>query len=446
MAAVVPMSAHGMGMTAPDSPISGAELIGGVEAPSDPECNWWWQRCGPLLATLLRESGGYTADQMSDHLRVFRDLVVPTFGPRTSKARVRPLLTLDGGPFEPSWNFQAGRSAIRYAWEPLWDDAGTDENPFTGAQMPAFLPLLRQAAGPGADTRWFEQAWDAWYVSGAEARVARRALPPHLARVPQVYLGFDMHGGRRALKSYHFPAVKHLATGRPTEDLAYDLIRRLEPGGEALWPAARRVRDYLAGRAAEGPGREIPVEMMAIDNVDPADGSARVKIYARTPSNSRATLRDGLTLGGAQTDGATMTAVAHAERFWHLMLDERDGVRDNQTKEPRNPRHHHVGIVFAFEIRQGDEHVDVKAHVPWAQHNATDMRAMQNFAGILRSLGWPEHAERYEAGVLETAKLPGRNYATQAGGLCYVSYSCTQKGGDYASSYFSPLVHADHGL
>ncbi|EJT79455.1 tryptophan dimethylallyltransferase 2 [Gaeumannomyces tritici R3-111a-1] len=204
---------------------------------------------------------------MSDHLRVFRNLV-----------------------------------------EPLWDGAGTDENPFTGAQMPAFLPLLRQAAGPDADTRWFEQAWDAWHVPGAKARTARRALPPHLARMPQVYLAFDLHGGRRALKSYHFPTTKHLATGRPTEDLAYDLSGTSSPAAR-LWP-----------------GRRMPVEMLAIDNVDPADGSVRVKIYARTPSNCKDALRDGLTLGGAQTDAATLAAVEHAERFWHLVLDDRGKV------------------------------------------------------------------------------------------------------------------------
>ncbi|KLU89514.1 tryptophan dimethylallyltransferase 2 [Magnaporthiopsis poae ATCC 64411] len=61
------------------------------------------QRCGLLLAMLLRESGAYTVDLMSDQLRL-------RFG--TTRARMR-----------------------------------TDSLP--GATMPPPLPLLKQAAGPG---------------------------------------------------------------------------------------------------------------------------------------------------------------------------------------------------------------------------------------------------------------------------------------------------------
>lgn len=100
-ATAVPVSAHEVSVAAADSPVSGSELIGGLELPSDLECNWWCLCCGPLLAALLHELGAYSPDQLLDHLRAFCDLVVPTFGPRTSKASIQPLLSPDGSPFEP---------------------------------------------------------------------------------------------------------------------------------------------------------------------------------------------------------------------------------------------------------------------------------------------------------------------------------------------------------
>src|SRR5687767_11783127 len=85
-----------------------------VKPPTNLNHRWWWDRTAPLLNSLLSSCGSYTEEQRAEHMRVFRDVVIPTFGLPTPQAKVKPLLSYDGSPFEPSWNFNNGESIIRY--------------------------------------------------------------------------------------------------------------------------------------------------------------------------------------------------------------------------------------------------------------------------------------------------------------------------------------------
>lgn len=371
--------------------------LAGLEPPSNPDHKWWWQRTAPLLATLLRSAGSYTPAQQTDHMRVYRDAVVPTYGPPTSQAGVQPLLTMDGSPFEPSWNFQNDGTVIRYSFEPLLPN-DDPTNPFPGDKIATLLPLLRYVA-PGADTRWFEQVWDQWFVSDREeVAKAKAALPPHKARVPQIFLAYDMKAGDRVMKVYLFPILKHLATGLSTEELTWKAIRNLKPGGERFDKPVAKLSKFLASYK-----ERMPVEMIAIDCIDPA--KARIKVYARTKTNSKATIRDVCTLGGEQRDESTMTGVEHLVKIWHLLMDEPSGLQEEQSKPPRYPQDHHLGICFVFELRPDQDRVEVKAHLPWAQTNSKDIRTIANFTEALESLGYNEHAARYARGALATANL-----------------------------------------
>lgn len=374
-----------------------AGKIGGLDRPSHPDHDWWWQRTAPLLATLLRSAGSYTADQQLDHLRAYRDAVIPTYGPPTPLAKVQPLLTMDGSPFEPSWNFQNDGTLVRYSFEPLIPNSDP-QNPFPGDSLPTLLPLFRYVAS-GADTRWLEQVWQRWYLSDrAEVEKAKSQLPPHKARVPQIFLAFDMKGSQRIMKAYLFPVLKHLATGTSTNQLAWDAIRNLKPGGERFEMAIEKLSRFLSSYK-----ERIPVEMIAIDCIDPA--KARIKIYARTKTNSKATIRDCCTLGGTQTDDMTMRGIEHLHNIWHLIMDEPSGLAEDQSKPPRYPNDHHLGICFVFEMRPDQERVEVKCHLPWAQTNSKDIRTIANFTEALERLGYHDHAARYARGTLSIATL-----------------------------------------
>ncbi|KAI8293932.1 Indole prenyltransferase tdiB [Colletotrichum sp. SAR11_240] len=402
-----------------------------IDPPLNPKHRWWWDRCAPLLNTLLTNAEGYTPEEKVDHLRVFRDVVVPSFGLPTPKAKVRPLLTYDGSTFEPSWNFTKGDDGvIRYTFEPLGDSAGSDEDPFAGEIGAAMIPILSQVSS-GVDMRWYEQILRRWFVTPEEAAIARSRMPAFVKRVPQLFLAYDMKRSQRFLKAYFFPVLKHFALNVTTEKLVFDMIRDLQPCGDKLYKASEKLQKYLA--TCKEP---CPVEMMAIDCVDPH--KARVKVYARTTSNSKAVLADVLTLGGTQTDDATMKGVEYAEKVWHLLLDEPEGMAANQRKDARDMHNLHKGICFAFELKQNEERIDIKAHLPWGQTSRSDAQTIENFTQALQNVGWDESAEKFSRGAHETAKLPGRDYS-KPGGLSYVSYNYGTKG-LYMSSYFSPKV------
>ncbi|KAH8895193.1 aromatic prenyltransferase [Thozetella sp. PMI_491] len=381
--------------------------------PADPVHRWWWDRCAPLMVGLLQSSEAYTPEQQADHMHVFRDAVVPTFGPPTAEAGVIPLLTLDGSPFEPSWNFTNKGSVVRYTFEPLGPRAGTPSDPFAEEIVPSLIPMLERVSSD-VDLRWFKQIMDQWFIQGDSSLVkaAKEALPPHVKRIPQIFVAFDMKAEKRMMKAYLFPVLKHLATGETTENLTFDMIRGLQPGGNQLKAAADKLQKYLATSKVR-----CPVEMVAIDCIDPS--KARVKVYARANANSKAVLRDACTLGGTQTDEMSMKGLEMAEKVWHLLLDERGGMAEDQNKAPRNSQTIHKGVCFVFELKQGVERVDIKAHIPWCQTSASDLHTIANFTNALGALGWHDSASKYAKGTMETATL--------------------QKGA-YMSSYFSPMV------
>ncbi|EFQ32811.1 aromatic prenyltransferase [Colletotrichum graminicola M1.001] len=401
-----------------------------IDPPLNPEHRWWWDRCAPLLNSLLNSAESYTSEEKADHLRVFRDVVVPSFGTPTPRAKVRPLLTYDGSTFEPSWNFTKGNDGVvRYTFEPLGDTAGSEEDPFAGEIGRSLIPILSQVSSD-VDLQWYKQVVNEWFVTPEEAVAARQNMPPHIKRIPQLFLAYDMIRSKRMLKAYLFPVLKHFATGATTSDLVFDLIPKLQPFGDKLAMPARKLQKYLA--TCKEP---CLVEMMAIDCVDPS--KARVKVYARTTSNSKSVLADVFTLGGTQTDEATLKGVEAAEKVWHLLLDEPQGMAPDQRKDARDMKNLHKGICFAFELKQGVERIDIKAHLPWGQTARSDFQTIENFAQVLRNVGL-DSAEKFLKGALETAKLPGRDY-TKPGGLSYVSYNYNQNG-PYLSSYFSPKI------
>lgn len=371
--------------------------VQGVKPPVEDDHCYWWTRCAPLLATLLDSSGSYTPEHKAKHMRILRDVVIPTLGMPPPRAKVTPMLTIDGSPVEPSWNFQKDSNIVRYSFEPLWDNAGTPDNPFPGDLMPTLTPLLRYVSDD-ADLRWFNQIWDAWNVTGEEAQAAKAKLPPHKSRIPLVFFAFDLKGEKCSLKAYVFPILKHLATGLSTKQLVFDQIRSLQPYGDAFAVPAAKLERFMDTYAVG-----CTAEMIAVDCIDPS--KARFKVYGRVKSNSKSVIRDVMTLGGAQTDDISLKGVEQALKIWHLLLDEKDGLAYDQAKAPRDLQHQHIGICFVFELRPWEERIGVKAHTPWCQTNKSDLHAVGNFTEALSILGWDDHASRYARGAVRAAAL-----------------------------------------
>ncbi|KAK2056892.1 hypothetical protein LY76DRAFT_517418 [Colletotrichum caudatum] len=147
---------------------------------------------------------------------------------------------------------------------------------------------------------------------------------------------------------------------------------------------------------------------MAIDCIDPI--KARVEVYARTLSNSESVLADVFTLGGTQTDEATLKGVEAAEKICHRLLEEPQGIAPYQRKDSRDMENSHKGICFALELKRGVERINIKAHLPWGHgHGQTarigDAQTIENFPQELRSLYMDKSAEKFRKRALMTAEL-----------------------------------------
>jgi DMATS type aromatic prenyltransferase len=343
--------------------------------------DFWLRRCGETLDALLRKSGSYTFEQRLSHLRLLADTIIPSFGPQPSKATCKPLLTGDGSPFEPSWNItDSGASAIRFSFEPLGLQGGAANDPFAQKIVAAMLPHLRRVA-TGVDTRWFEQFMASFFLTDEETRVAQARLPPGV-RAPQSFLAFDLDGGKPVLKAYFFPILKHVATGRTNEAITFETIRSLSPGGANLTPAANAVETYLSSSQCP-----IPVEMIALDAIDPAAG-ARVKVYGRTESNAFEVVRHVCTLGGKIGDADTVEGLRILESVWHLLHNEPRPMDGSYSKPGKVKDTRHKGVCYGFELKPGAEFPEVKVYVPMWQYAESDTVIARNLAEIYQQRGW----------------------------------------------------------
>ncbi|KAF9871509.1 tryptophan dimethylallyltransferase [Colletotrichum karsti] len=388
---------------------------------------FWAIRCAESLDSLMKAAGSYTPAQRAAHLRLLSELVIPSLGPHPTNAPTKPLLTANGSPFEPSWNItDSGSSSIRFSFEPLGRHGGTPSDPFAQKMIPALLPAL-QMFGHGVDTRWFEQFASALFLDEFETKVALEKLGPD-HRAPTAFLAFDLDGAKAVFKTYFFPVLKHIATGASTESITFNAIRSLSPGGDRLAPAVNATEEYF--KNAPFP---IPVEMIALDCIDPAAG-ARAKVYARTQSNAFDVVRQVVTLGGQVKDETTLEGLEAMRSIWHLLHNEAEPYADDFNKQPKVMETLHKGICYGFELKPGSQWPEVKSYVPLWQYADNDAVIAANLAKAFKSRGWPV-AERYETDLPKCFPRSDLNRAT--GTHSYISFAFSKKKGAYLTMYYS---------
>ncbi|KAF6836986.1 tryptophan dimethylallyltransferase [Colletotrichum plurivorum] len=389
--------------------------------------DYWTIRCAETLDGLMRAAGSYTPAQRAAHLQLLAEIIVPSLGPNPAAAPTKPLLTADGSLFEPSWNItDSGSSSIRFSFEPLGRNGGTASDPFAQKIVHAILPALRMVSH-GVDMRWFEQFMSALFLNETETKAVLQKLPKG-TRAPTSFLAFDLDGFKAVFKAYFFPVLKHIATGASTESVTFNSIRSLSPGGELLKTSADATEEYL--KNAPFP---IPVEMIALDCIDPAAG-ARAKLYGRTQSNAFSVVRHVVTLGGQIDDDVTLEGLEILRSIWHLLHNESEPYSDDFDKQPKVRDTLHKGICYGFELKPGASWPEVKAYVPLWQYADSDAVVAANMAKAFRSRGW-SIAERYEKAMPRC--FPRSDLDGSTGTHSYVSFAFSKKKGAYLTIYYS---------
>jgi len=103
-----------------------------------------------------------------------------------------------------------------------------------------------------------------------------------------------------------------------------------------------------------------------------------------------------VTLGGRLEDETTLKGLEILREFWHLLLQEPEGIPDDDYNKPLNyPAVQ--SLYFSFEMRPGDAYPEVKTYLPTWNYQRNDQETVNNYEEVFRRCGqaWG-HEGRYK--------------------------------------------------
>ncbi|OAX84580.1 hypothetical protein ACJ72_01058 [Emergomyces africanus] len=404
-----------------------------IDESSAPDRNYsgfafWSKHCTPVLSSLLRNVGSYTADEQKYHLTFLERYIIPNMGPPPDITRPRSLLTPNGAPFETSINFNnAGKACVRFTFEPVMPERGSLSD----------TPIPRIAEAVKADLRWFKQFAAEYFPSEEESETIKDKMPPDTARIPQCFLAFDLDGGDIWMKAYFSPMMKHMATGVNSDEATVNLLKRLDPLGESFLPILSFIEKYQ-------PMCQRPplIQVVGIDCTDPSI-RARVKVYTNPRDNSFDAIYEHVTFGGRRTDEATLEGLSILREMWHLLINEpEEQINALFSKPVLDQKHEHRGVCCSWELQPGQGIPEVKVYVALFQYFPGDESSQETLEKIFEKRGWSWGVQGTYKSMVEQAcgddivsddiKRPTAH--------TYLSFNFSEKKGVYLTTYLAPFV------
>ena len=326
---------------------------------------FWTDHCVPPYASLLRSTGTYTEEQIDDHVKWFKEFIIPAIGPKP-KAGAAYLMAHTGSIIEISVNFSDNRNPIiRFIFQPM-DSIKSIPN------------------SVNADMSWFEQFAAVFCVPEADLPALKAKLPPQIASIPNCLLGFDLDKASRSMKAYFSPLYKHLLTGENTDKVIFDLMKSLRPAGQGFEPALKLLEDFRSAEQVRN------IDVVGFDCIKPEAG-ARIKLYTRLApgENTFAHVEHHLTLGGRLTDGLTLKEVELLRDIWHLLLDEPEGfAQRTSSKTETDLQSPHSGMMVSWEVQSGNPLPSPKLYVPRWTFTNSNKNIAEGYEKIFDKWGW----------------------------------------------------------
>lgn len=394
---------------------------------------YWWRTTAKVIADLL-EKTGYDINDQYLYLSFYYRYIIPSLGPRPvheGQAFWKSFLTDDFSPVEPSWNWDGGKSTIRFGVEPISAWAGTYVDPFNQLMVKEMMNNIAPVS-KGLDMEWFQKFEDELFIAPGDAGIILAQLPPG-EHMTQSFIAFDCEGGNATAKAYFFPILKSILTGRSSADVIYDAIGKLHTDSLSLLPSLAVLQDFIASFPPDNRPR---VEMAAIDCVEPS--KSRIKIYVRIPHTAMNKVCDAYTLGGRLTSPSVQTGVKVLKELWPLLLHVPEGLSDDDEL-PSNS-HRTAGTIFNFEIRPGGKFPEPKIYVPVKHYAKSDMAIAKGLSKFFALKGWNDAAQSYENDLAEV--FPAHDLENSLGTHTYVSYSYKKTTGVSMTMYYSPKIYS----
>ncbi|PKX89312.1 putative tryptophan dimethylallyltransferase [Aspergillus novofumigatus IBT 16806] len=384
----------------------------------------WWANTAPMFAKMLIKAN-YDVHRQYRFLCLHREFVIPALGPYPQPGkplRWKSMLTRFGLPFELSYNYS--KSLVRFAFEPIGEHAGADNDPFNtkaiGKVLQGFGTIL-----PGLNMEWYNRFAEELTISDDEAELARNTTVPFRT---QSIIAADMDpNGDILLKAYFYPRIKSVVTGKSKEKLIFDTVRRVDYDGELEGPLSA-LQEFLASRGS-GAGNAPIAHFCSCDLLRPPE--ARIKIYCYETELDYESLVSDWTLGGRRKEPQTAAGLELLRELWDLLriseghCDGPSGFHELGTSpEERLP------FIVNFSLSPGNPLPVPQIYFPVFGLN--DKSVANALEAFFQRVGWTNLAESYMLDLQEY--YPDENLEATKHLQAWVSFSL-KAGEPYISVY-----------
>ncbi|EAL94103.2 tryptophan dimethylallyltransferase fgaPT2 [Aspergillus fumigatus Af293] len=349
----------------------------------------WWHSTAPMFAKML-ETANYTTPCQYQYLITYKECVIPSLGcyPTNSAPRWLSILTRYGTPFELSLN--CSNSIVRYTFEPINQHTGTDKDPFNThaiwESLQHLLPLEKSI-----DLEWFRHFKHDLTLNSEES-----AFLAHNDRLvggtirTQNKLALDLKDGRFALKTYIYPALKAVVTGKTIHELVFGSVRRLAVREPRILPPLNMLEEYIRSRGSKSTASP---RLVSCDLTSPA--KSRIKIYLLEQMVSLEAMEDLWTLGGRRRDASTLEGLSLVRELWDL-IQLSPGLKSYPA--PYLPLgvipDERLPLMANFTLHQNDPVPEPQVY--FTTFGMNDMAVADALTTFFERRGWSEMARTYE--------------------------------------------------
>ncbi|KAF4628930.1 hypothetical protein G7Y89_g9222 [Cudoniella acicularis] len=416
------------------------------------DCDFWWQKTGPQLASLLLEAE-YSISQQYEALLFHFHTVVPRLGPRPillpSHAAPNPpkwksFMTDDFGPIEYSWKWDSGAKQstqvysgpdVRYGMEPIGRYAGTTLDPLNQASAKEMLYQLNMAV-PDIDLTWFLYLARVLFDPEETLEVQGEKKTEVTAVRTSTLFAFEFLRDRLSVKCYLIPRkpVHAKDTGSVDWNQFTTSIRNLSNLNDAQvktnnWRAFDDMLSYLSTNEA---GQRLSIFMIGFDCVKPS--KSRMKIYLRSYMTSFDSVVSIMTMGGKLT--GFEKNLSDLKELWRTTLGL--SIDFNTSEDLPLPAHASSGMCYYFDIQQGNSLPDIKMYIPVGHFGVSDIGIARALTGFLEARG----RGRYTRGYMRALeKLATRDRLEKSCGVQTYIACAFEGSGLSLTCYLSPNVY-----
>lgn len=383
----------------------------------------WWHSTAPILSRLLISSN-YDVDVQYKYLSLYRHLVLPALGPYPQRdpetgiiaTQWRSGMVLTGLPIEFSNN--VARALIRIGVDPVTADSGTAQDPFNTTRPKVYLETAARLL-PGVDLTRFSEFETELVITKAEEAVLQ--ANPDLFRSPwksQILTAMDLQkSGTVLVKAYFYPQPKSAVTGRSTEDLLVNAIRKVDREGRFETQLAnlqryierRRRGLHVPGVTADKPPATAADKafdacsffphFLSTDLVEP--GKSRVKFYASERHVNLQMVEDIWTFGGLRRDPDALRGLELLRHFWADIQ-----MREGYYTMPRgfcelgkSSAGFEAPMMFHFHL-DGSQSPFPDPQMYVCVFGMNSRKLVEGLTTFYRRVGWEEMASHYQANFL----------------------------------------------